>query len=323
MFKACSRHVCHICEGRDCRTSEQCPCHLVSIASRGYNWRRCIPWFPRSSEENANLYGTLVSHCLDDDCDKALHLATKLGKSMHEINLLDFYVLDLLIKRKFQRAYTVLRHRDSFESYKKENLESFIFEESDVLEEVGWLCKKSALLSSKSNHFVHVVIPIIFIKLQQMQFLEEKKNFSFWAIMMGTHPRVGRNSPVRKIAGLTPVIQRMFSFCHLNYDRKIDVQISKGSKQLSLLFSLCKVRKLMVEILQLEEEFTGSCWKCRLCKAGQDCHEPKQENLTDHLPWEKNLRNVHGLSFHLLRKLCEPFKHSVVKLIMENQISNV
>ena len=126
MFKACSRHVCHICEGRDCRTSEQCPCHLVSIVSRGYNWRRCIPWFPRSSEENANLYGTLVSHCLDDDCDKALHLATKLGKSMHEINLLDFYVLDLLIKRKIQKAYTVLRHRDSFESYKKENLESAI-----------------------------------------------------------------------------------------------------------------------------------------------------------------------------------------------------
>jgi hypothetical protein len=167
-----------------------------------------------------------------------------------------------------------LRMRDSCEWISTQSFSQWIghvsphvalVNHNDVQEDIGWLSRESLSLSPRSSHFLHVVVHVVVVKMDSLRSLEREKSLSFWVLLIGTHPRVGKHSQLRKIAGLTPVIRKIRDYTLSDYDPDIDTKINKIMSQLQILFSICKLRKLVVEILQIPEEIIGLNWKCKLC----------------------------------------------------------
>ena len=70
-----------------------------------------------------------------------------------------------------------------------------------------------------------------------------KKNFHVF--MMGTHPRLGEDSPVRRLAGQVPVIHLLHSLCQIE-NHRLDDNITRLNHQVVGMVSLCKTREFLV-----------------------------------------------------------------------------
>ena len=300
---------CHVCEGKPCKTSGYCLCH--SIAKFGSYQkhiklgRRWIPGLEKSKAKVEGLVISLIIHGVYDDCEEALTNASEIARKQEDIHTLDFYPLLLLLLNKFQRCYDLLKLRDTCAWIAHVSLDIDMVKHNDVQEDVGWLCNRSLSLSPRSSHLLHVVVPVVIVKLQSLKNLNRKKEFLFWTLLMGTHHRVGQHSQLQKIAGLTPVIRKIYEYSLKFYDPEIDTQMEKVRSQLQLLFSVCKLRRLLVEISQIPEDVIGVNWKCKVCKEGRDCNtDVINHGETDHrgLSWEKQMKHEHPLSFVLLQK---------------------
>lgn len=69
--------------------------------------------------------------------------------------------------------------------------------------------------------------------------------------MMGTHQRVGLDSPVQRIAGLTPVIKLLYEMCSNN---GLEERISRLKYQVMDLVWNCKIKEFIVQTLKGEKE---------------------------------------------------------------------
>ena len=313
---------CHVCEGKPCNTSGYCLCHSIaqfgSYQSKIKPGRRWIPGPKRSKCQAESLVVSLIIHGVYDDCVEALTNAREIARKQKEIRTLDFYPLLLLSLKKFQGCYDLLKLRDTCAwiagSMKnhcpfKNTVGAWTFEidvvkHNNVQEDIGWLCKRSLSLSPMSSHLLHIVVPVMIVKLHSLRSLRREKGLHFWTILMGTHSRVGQFSPLRKIAGLTPVIRKIFDYSRNFYNPEIDSQMEKVRCQLQLLFSVCKLRRLVVEIAQIPEDVIGTSWKCKACKDGRHCNTDagNHEEIFEELSWEKRLKHEHPLPFILLQK---------------------
>lgn len=273
----------------------------------------------RDKVQTESLVVSLILHGVYDDCEEALTKARDVARKQKDIHTLEFYPLLLLSLKKFQRCYDLLRLRETCAwiaaSMKnhcpfKNTVGAWTFEvnmvkHNNVQEDVGWLSNRSLSLSPKPSHLLHFVIPVAIVKLQCLRSLKREKSVHFWTFLLGTHPRVGQYSHLRKIAGLTPVIRKIQDYTSKCYDPVIDAQIEKVTSQLGLLLSVCKLRRLLVEIAQIPEEVAGDSWKCKTCEGGGDCNiDPvsQEGELYPGLSWEKQVKHENPLSFVLLQK---------------------
>ena len=99
--------------------------------------------------ERETLFSTLILHGVDDDCEQALNIAAKPVRNEQEIQ-------EVL-------CIEALRLRDWREWINNGAPEKEKVIQNDVQEEVGWLCMKSLSLSTWSNHFLHLVFPVVVV----------------------------------------------------------------------------------------------------------------------------------------------------------------
>ena len=269
----------------------------------------------QKSDQTESLVTHLIIHGVYDSCENALSKAKDIARK-NSLHTLDFYPLLLLSLRKYQRCYDLLRLRDTCNwiagSMKnhcpfKNTVGAWTFEinmvkHNNIEEDVSWLGLPLSLsLSSKPSQLLHFVIPVIIVKLQCLRKFRREKSVKFWTFMMGTHPRVG-HSCLQQIAGMTPVIQRIFHYTSNDYDPAIDTKMEKIKRQVDKLLSLCQLRRLLVEIAQIPREAVSVSWKCRACKVGGDCsNDPVIISSLGH-SWEKYVKHENPLSFVLLQK---------------------
>lgn len=261
------------------------------------------------------LFRALIIHFVKDNCEHALDNAARIVDTQKDIQPADFNILRLLLQKKFQMCYDTLKMRDFYsERVDNDTSDTEMVESNNMQEDIGWLCKPTTFGFPLSNHLPNVVVPVIVIKLDILKKMENYKKSKFCSFMLGTHARLGSSSPVRKIAGLTPVIKKIHDYFLVTPDIYIDSQTKNINRQLKLLFSICKIRKLMVDILTLPPDLIGSRWRCRECEQGGDCHSRYGGTIG---PWEKAIKYKHGLSFLLLQKALVDFTDLVAILVKE------
>ena len=115
--------------------------------------------------ERETLFSTLILHGVDDDCEQNLNIAAKLVRNEQEIQ--EVLCIEALMLRDW---------REWINNGAPEK-EKVI--QNDVQEEVGWLCRKSLSLSPRSNHFLHVVFPVLVVKLESLRCLKRHKRLNF------------------------------------------------------------------------------------------------------------------------------------------------
>ena len=313
---------CHICKGKKCKATNHCLCHTVAKFGK---FQQLIRKWLNVLLESQNLdhssggelgpkpdtlFRALILHFVKDNCEHALENAARIVDTQNDIQPADFLTLHLLLKKKFHRCYGILKMRDLSAANMK------MIHNNKIHEDIGWLCKISTSVSPLTNHLLNVVVPVIVIKLYILKKMENYKNSRFWTFLLGTHPRLGCSSPVRKITGLTPVIKKIHDYCLLLPDSYIDSHTKKIKRQLTLLFSICKIRKLMVDILKLPPEDLGSRWRCQDCEEGGDCHR-RYGGTVGAQSWEKTIKMEHGLSYLLLQKALVDYSDLVAILVKE------
>ena len=106
---------------------------------------------------------------------------------------------------------------------------------------------------------------------------------------------------LQKIAGMTPVIKKICQYTSEHYGPAIDAKMEKIQSQLDKILSVCQLRRLLVEIAQIPKESVKMSWKCKACKAGEDCSSDITHSSLG-LSWEKQVKHENPLSFVLLQK---------------------
>ena len=261
----------------------------------------------------------LILHGVYDECGEALKKALDLITAYKDnMKSLEIYPLLLLSLKEYQKCYDILKLRINSAlivgqmrnhcPFKNTvgiwTFEVDVVKTNDVFEDVDWLARRSLYLFPSQNHFLHYMIPVIIVKLSLVQNLRREKMIHFWTLLLGTHPRLGQDSPIGRISGHTPIIQKIFFYSSEIVDLEIDAQLHALQKQLELLISACKIRRLLMEILRVSGQ-EDLQWRCRSCRSGQDCCPvlvDENEEEERQLSWEKQMRYKNPLSFVVLQK---------------------
>jgi hypothetical protein len=187
--------------------------------------------------------------------------------------------------------------------------------DADVAEDLDWLFgtqhSKIARLSismvdNPPSHSLYIGLPVMIIHMAIMKKMKRIKT-GFWTFLLGTHHKLGGSSPVRKISGLSPVIRQLYQFCH--FQPEVDHAISVIENHLVQMMKICRLRSLLMDIVDEKKQSMWTMNACTVCQQGGDCEKGvfKSNDATNELI-EKKLRRGDPDTFSIL-------EHSIHKAL--------
>ena len=241
---------------------------------------------------------SFIQHGIKDDCKKALQIA--FDEVTEEKDNYQIQIMLLLAMEKYDNCYNLIRWVSSSRSSEQRVLPCAVHQNlsadmanyhsdagwspldqwsanADVFEDLDWLFgtqqSKLARLSisiveNPPSHSLYIGLPVMIINMATLRKVRSMKE-GFWTFMLGTHPRLGKESKVREITWLSPVIRRIYKFCH--FQPEIDQAILVLENHLVQMLRICRLRSLLMDIV---DENTQSMWTmnaCTVCQKGGDC----------------------------------------------------
>ena len=94
-------------------------------------------------------------------------------------------------------------------------------------------------------------IPILLVKIAELDKLKSMKE-SFWAFMMGTQPRLGEDSPVMSLSGVTPAIKMIHDYS--DNQTELRQKMEQIDDQIHKLLWVCRLRSILLEIAGIERQ---------------------------------------------------------------------
>ena len=276
-----------------------------------------------------NFLKSFIQHGIKDDCKKGLSIA--LEEVLETKRDYKIMIMLLLALKKYENCYNLIRWLSSSKISEQRVLPCVVHqklssdmvryeedegwtpvdkwtEDADVLEDLDWLFgrqeSKLARLSldSKENnpsHLLYIGLPVLIIN---MALLNKKKSVKdgFWSFVLGTHPRLGENSAVRKITGLTPVIKKIYQYC--NHQPDVDNAISVLENHLVEMLKICLIRLIFMDIVDEEKQAMWTMNACTVCREGGDCVRGVIKTTKDAAkePFENILRREDPHTFSIL-----------------------
>ena len=291
---------CHVCLG----DTEKCPqrktickCKAISLLRKGRVNVLCTEG-EVCQKVRQNFLKTFIQHGIEDDCRQALEIA--LDEAIE--NQIDYKLLAmlLLVLEKYQNCYNLIRWSASSmgsdqrvlpcEAHK--NLSSDMTkyvadkswtpaeewtEDANLLEDLDWLfgtqdSKLARMTLSKfenpPSYFFYIGVPVMIIHLARLRTLKNIKE-NFWSFMLGTHERLGENSKVKMINGLSPVIRILYRYC--SYQPDVDESINVVESHLVQMLKECRLRLFFMDVVDEEKQSMWTMSACTVCLRGGDC----------------------------------------------------
>merc|ERR1712242_642645 len=87
--------------------------------------------------------------------------------------------------------------------------------------------------------------------------------------MMGTQPRLGEDSPVMSLSGVTPAIKMIHDYS--NNQTELRQKMEQIDDQIHKLLWVCRLRSVLLEIAGIERQPLWALGGCSLCDDGGDC----------------------------------------------------
>lgn len=135
-------------------------------------------------------------------------------------------------------------------------------------ENIDWLLPQPHRAPHRPYYWLIVGIPVFIIKIRQLKkFRSVKEGFSVF--LQGTHPRLGHDSQVKMLGGMFPILKMIHGYTQFQPD--VDRKIENVDGQVHQLLRICRVRSLLMEIVDPSKQPLWTLGACSLCANGGDC----------------------------------------------------
>ena len=198
--------------------------------------------------------------------------------------------------------------------------------DADVGEDLVWLLGREGrnrgpaskpaklLVGLEECDYLHTALPVAIVTIAELERCKMIHQGLF-AFLMGTHHRLGHESPVMRIIGLTPVIRRIAKFW--SHQPELEQRELKLRLNLADLVWMCRPRGLLLGLVESGRPSMWTFGLCTMCIRGGDC----ETGVTCGIASESELREREPLSFVLLEFamrsiFLENTEHMVKSLMM-------
>ena len=324
------RATCHVCEGKTslCKARDgSCSCNAIATVRRGRASVLCSEG-DYCTKVKENYVKSFIKHGIIDDCKNGLKIALEeLIESKGDYNVM---ILLLLSLEKYENCFNLIRWFSSSHSNKQRVLPCAAHpslaadmarydadsgwspldqwtHNADILDDLDWMfgtqdCKLARLIINKvdnpPSHSLYIGLPVMVIHMASLEKMKRIKQ-GFWSFLLGTHPRLGESSLVRKLSGLYPVLSKLYKYCH--FQPEVDRAVTGLENHMVQMLKLCRLRSLFIDIVDGENQAMWTIGACTVCQRGGDCTKGAMYDASlKSEPVEKMLRREDPDTFSLL-----------------------